>query len=139
MENILNKSLYKKATEKAKKKFKRYPSAYASMWIQREYQKEGGKYKNPKPKKGNTTKWLEEEWIQVIPYLKDGKKIACGSQNKDTKVCRPFKRIDKDTPITLKEVLEKWGKKKVLEMAKKKNSDMKGRIYWKTAKFIKSK
>ena len=27
----------------------------------------------------------------------------------------------------------------VLEMAKKKNSDMKGRIYWKTAKFIKSK
>ena len=111
MENILNKSLYKKATEKAKKKFKRYPSA----------------------------KWLEEEWIQVIPYLKDGKKIACGSQNKDTKVCRPFKRIDKDTPITLKEVLEKWGKKKVLEMAKKKNSDMKGRIYWKTAKFIKSK
>tara|TARA_R110000803_G_C11716009_1_gene287565 strand:+ start:26 stop:445 length:420 start_codon:yes stop_codon:yes gene_type:complete len=139
MDNIVNKILYEKVKEQAKKKFKRYPSAYASMWMQKEYQSLGGKYKNPKPKKGNTTKWLEEEWVQVLPYLKNGEKIACGSQNKDTKVCRPLKKIDSKTPITLKELLKIHSKKDLLELANKKNKNMKGRVYWKSLKFIQSK
>ena len=39
-----NQDLYKKIKEEAKAKFDRYPSAYASSWIVREYKSRGGKY-----------------------------------------------------------------------------------------------
>lgn len=38
--------LYNRVKADAKKKFDKYPSAYASMWIVREYKKRGGKYRN---------------------------------------------------------------------------------------------
>ena len=138
MENAKNPTLYIKVIEDAKKKFKRFPSAYASMWIQREYKKRGGEYKTKK-KEGKTTIWLKEEWIQVIPYVKNGEKIACGSQNKDTKVCRPLNKVNKDTPLTLPLLLQKHGKSNILKLANMKNKDMKGRVYWKTMIFIPSK
>lgn len=40
----LNKQLYSRVKGEAKKKFKAFPSAYASAWIVREYKKRGGKY-----------------------------------------------------------------------------------------------
>jgi hypothetical protein len=128
-ENIVNVDLYKKVKEDAKKKFSRYPSAYASMWISKEYKKRGGSY-TTKISKGKTNRWLMEEWIQIVPYYESNKKIPCGKDNKDTKACRPLKRITKDTPITIKEIKDKHGKEKVLELAKKKNRDMKGRLNW---------
>jgi hypothetical protein len=39
-----NKSLYSKVVAAAKRKFKVWPSAYASAWVVREYKKRGGKY-----------------------------------------------------------------------------------------------
>jgi len=39
-----NKALYSKVKSEAKKKFKAYPSAYASAWIVRTYKKRGGTY-----------------------------------------------------------------------------------------------
>jgi len=39
-----NKALYSRVKTAAKKKFKAYPSAYASAWIVREYKKRGGTY-----------------------------------------------------------------------------------------------
>mgnify|MGYP003647758013 CR=1 FL=1 len=138
MENAKNPKLYKSVLEDAKKKFDRFPSAYASMWISKEYVKKGGEYKK-KTKGGQTARWLKEEWIQVLPYLKDGSRIACGSDNKDTKVCRPFKKVDSKTPITIGEILKKNTKESVKKLALKKNKDMKGRVYWKTMKFLPSK
>lgn len=39
-----NQALYSRVKSEAKKKFDRFPSAYASSWIVREYKKRGGKY-----------------------------------------------------------------------------------------------
>lgn len=39
-----NQALYSRVKSEAKSKFDRYPSAYASSWIVREYKKRGGKY-----------------------------------------------------------------------------------------------
>jgi len=44
----VNKSLYAKVKNEAKRKFKKYPSAYANKWIVREYKKRGGTYKSIK-------------------------------------------------------------------------------------------
>ena len=48
-------------------------------------------------------------------------------------------RASKYTPITIGEIVEKHGKNKAIELAKKKNKDMDGRIMWKSGKFITSK
>lgn len=138
MDKAINKDLYLEVKEDAKKKFKRFPSAYASMWIQKEYQKRGGEYKDKK-KSNNLKRWREEQWIQILPLLTEKKIVICGDDNKDTKVCRPIKRMDEKTPITIQEILELHSLKDVIKYAKMKNNDMKGRIYWKNLKFIKSK
>jgi len=39
-----NKALYSRVKAEAKKKFKAFPSAYASAWIVRTYKKRGGTY-----------------------------------------------------------------------------------------------
>ena len=39
-----NPKLYSKVKAEAKKKFKVWPSAYASAWLTKEYKKAGGKY-----------------------------------------------------------------------------------------------
>ena len=39
-----NKSLYSRVKSEAKKKFKAFPSAYASAWIVKTYKKRGGTY-----------------------------------------------------------------------------------------------
>lgn len=137
MENVIDKELYEKVKKEADDKFKRKTSAYKSMWISKTYQERGGKYKGKK--KSLTKRWRDEEWIQVIPYITKGDKIACGDDNKENKVCRPLKRIDKDTPITIPELRRKYTDDNILKLARKKVNDMNGRVYWKTGEFISSK
>ena len=43
--NVVNKDLYARVKSVAKRKFKVFPSAYASAWLVREYKKRGGKYR----------------------------------------------------------------------------------------------
>ena len=138
MDNIVNKKLYEKAKKDADKTYERN-SAYKSMYIQKRYKELGGKYKTEKKKKGSTDRWTDEKWIQVIPYLKNGKEIKCGDDNKKNKVCRPSKRIDKDTPIAIKELQKLHSNKDLIKLGEKKIKDMNGRIFWKTMKFIPSK
>lgn len=138
MDNIVNKKLYEKAKKDADKVYERH-SAYKSMYIQKKYKELGGKYKTEKKKKGKTDRWNDEKWIQVLPYLKDGKEIVCGLDNKKNKVCRPLKRVDKDTPITIKELQKIHSNKDLINLANRKIKDMNGRIFWKTMKFIPSK
>ena len=136
MEAAIDKTLYKDVVEDAKEKFDVWPSAYSSMWVQKEYQRRGGEY----TKKGVGLKnWRRERWIQVLPLLKDGKIVACGENNKETKACRPMIRVDDSTPITLQELLELHSVKDIIKAAEKKNRDMEGRLYWKDLKFIPSK
>lgn len=132
--NVLNPKLYKEAKKIADKTYKK-PSAYKSMFIVSTYKKLGGKYSGKKTGKG-VDRWNREAWIQIIPYLQSGKKIACGYGD-DGKGCRPSKRIDKNTPITIQEVVKKHGKEKVIEVAKKKKRNMNLRVNWNTLKISK--
>lgn len=134
--NIINKSLYKKARKLADETYKR-PGLYKSAFIQKKYQELGGKYRGEKPKKDEgIQRWLKgEEWIKIIPYVKEGKKIKCGSGN-DKHACRPLIRVNKNTPITIDEIIQKHGKKKVLELANEKRKNLDTRINWNTGKII---
>jgi hypothetical protein len=137
-ENILDKKLYEMAKKDADLKYK-VPSAYKSMYIQKKYKQLGGRYKNKKRNQGSTDRWTTEHWVVVSEYLNGNKKIVCGTSEIKNKVCRPLKRINKDTPITLPELLKIHSKKDLLTLANKKRNDMKGRVMWKTLKFIPSK
>ena len=88
---------------------------------------------------GKQNQWFEEKWIQIVPFLTSGKRIDCGSPNKETKACRPTKKINQSTPPTMQEIVKKYGKEKVLELARKKNRDMKGRLSWVKGTFTPSK
>ena len=102
MDAAIDKTLYRDVVKDAKQKFEIWPSAYASMWVQKEYQRRGGEYN----KKGVGLKnWRQERWVQVLELLKDGKIVACGDNNKETKACRPTIRVNEDTPITISEPL----------------------------------
>ena len=128
MDNAKDKTLYKKVVVDAKKKFKVYPSAYASMWIQREYMKRGGEYFK---KDSGLKNWRKERWVQVLPLLKDGKIIECGDSNKTTKACRPIVRVNKNSPITIQELLEIHSVEDIVNAAEKKNANMSKRLNWK--------
>jgi len=138
-ENIKNPSLYKKAKKIADETYKR-AGLFKSAFIQKKYRELGGEYKGKKPSKNTgIQRWLKgEEWIKVEPYVKSGKKVKCGTGD-DKHACRPLNRVNDKTPITIKEVINKFGKKKVLELAKEKQKDLNTRINWKTAKILKDK
>ncbi len=132
--NVVNKTLYSKAKTKANKKYGIKSGAYKSMYMVSEYKRMGGKY-STKKKMGGTTRWNKEKWVQVIPFVKSGKRIACGSANKKGKACRPTRKL-KGTPITLQESIKRLGKKKVLQLARAKSKNMKKRVLWKTGTII---
>jgi hypothetical protein len=127
--NIKNKDLYLNAKNQADNVYKRH-SAYKSAYIHKLYKKLGGKYKYSNNKPNLLNRWFKEEWIQVEPYIKENKKIICGDDNKENKACRPFLRIDKYTPLTLNELIDKLGKDDILKKAMIKNNNMDVRINW---------
>jgi hypothetical protein len=131
--------LYNKVKNDAKKKFVRFPSIYASSWIVKTYKKLGGKYIGKKPtSKTGTSRWYTEKWVQVESFLLTGKQTQCGSASKANKACRPLKRITKNTPITIPELLKIHTKLYLIKLARKKQKDMKGRVVWKTGNFFPS-
>lgn len=125
--NVLNPNLYRKARKKADETYKKN-SAYKSMFIVSTYKKLGGKYSGTKENKG-VKRWNNEKWIQVVPFLESGKKIACGFGS-DSKGCRPSKRVDEKTPITIQELLKKHNKADLLKIARQKKKDMNKRVNW---------
>ena len=133
-DNVLNPEIYRRAKQIADTKH----GAYKSMFIVSEYKRLGGKYSGKKPskKEKGVSRWIEEEWIQVIPFLESGKKIICGS-GADKKGCRPSKRISDKTPITIQELLKIHSKDLLLKLAREKKRDMKKRINWKAGKIYK--
>lgn len=99
-----DKNLYQRVVKDAKKRFKTWPSAYASGWVVRRYKELGGLYigKNKKNESA-LNRWYKEEWINVcqLPNI-----VPCGRNKaswKDYPYCRPMKKITKDTPKTVQE------------------------------------
>lgn len=132
MDNIVNKTLYEKVNREADLKYKR-AGLYKSSWIQKRYQELGGTYRGPKPSsETGITRWLKkEQWVQVGTYLKTGKKIQCGSSDGKNIACRPFKRANSETPITLPELIKLHGKSKLLGLSEEKEKNPSKRINWK--------
>ena len=96
-----NKALYSRVKSEAKRKFKIFPSAYASAWIVKEYKKRGGTYKGAKSGKTGVARWMKEKWT-----TQDGQ--ACGSAKfRGVKKCRPTVRVSSKTPVTWKELRAK--------------------------------
>ena len=136
MSQPINTKLYQQVVKDAKRKFDTWPSAYASMWVQKTYQEKGGKYSGTKKQSGGTTQWRAEKWINMNDYLK-GNIIPCGMPEGKDKACRPLKRINSNTPITANEVLAKHGKRKTQMLATAKQKDQsRTRVNWVTGKII---
>jgi len=131
-----NKALYDKIKAEAKKKFKVWPSAYASGWLVKEYKKRGGTYggttrkNNKKTSKTPTlTRWFSEKWINVCKLPKI---VSCGrpkttleNWKKDYPYCRPLKRVSKHSPKTAREL----SKKEIEKRCKKKKKSPLKKVY----------
>ena len=110
-----NPQLYNRVKAAAKRKFKVWPSAYASAWLVREYKKRGGKYKGKKStsrsrrsSNSGLQRWFKEKWINVC---KLPKRVSCGrpktsvsNWKKTYPYCRPSRRVNKSTPKTAQEL-----------------------------------
>jgi hypothetical protein len=119
--------IYKKVKAEADRKFKEKTSAYKSLYIVRRYKELGGKYDSKsKPKKtgSNLRRWLKEKWVRISPKTgkpmrRNGKLVPCGRSEKEQKtgikkgLCRPYKRISKNTPKTAEQIGTKEMKKRV--------------------------
>lgn len=103
-----NMALYNKVKAQAKRKFKKWPSAYASGWLVKEYKRRGGKYAGKKSMSSGLTRWFAEKWINVC---KLPKRVACGRPKTSLSewkrkypYCRPSRRVNKSTPKTAREL-----------------------------------
>jgi hypothetical protein len=124
MAEPIDKELYHMIKQMANKVFKSPSGIYRSMWISRMYRKAGGRYADVKTN-SKIKKWLLERWIDTNqPIYKNNKIIGykkCGSKNTQNNLyplCRPTRRIDKETPLTLQNIdkvtLNKINKQKQL-------------------------
>jgi len=129
MSEPLNKTLYARVVAEAKKKFLKWPSAYASGWVVRTYKKRGGLYAGGDERP--LRRWYEEEWIDVCAYVKNKEIRPCGrskAKMEDYPYCRPRKRVSARTPATMDELIEKEGIEELKARCKKKKSDPLTRI-----------
>lgn len=125
----LHTAVYAQVVADAKSRM-RYPSLGATVWIRKEYAKRGGTFDDDQH-----TRWCEERWVHVIPFLKRGRVVDCGAYESTRKACRPIHRVDEHTPVTLPELLGLYTKTDILEMARKKNKNAKRDVNWDELKF----
>lgn len=71
----------------------------------------------------------DEKWVDVTEYFGLCK---CG-------ILRPTKIVNEDTPITMSELRKKWTDRHIIELARSKQRDSSGRLYWNKAEFYPSR
>ncbi len=123
---FLDKDIYNRATKLADEKYKKN-SAYKSMYLVEQYEKLGGKI-NPKLKSKSKLKtWISEKWVNLSPIALGletsiNKLPKCGikhpEQKKNPSICRPTKKINKDT-TSLAQSFSKSQIKKAFQIKKK--------------------
>ena len=134
-DNVKNPQLYKKAKQKATDKYGSKTSAYRSMYITKTYKGLGGTYSGSKQGSKGTSKWIQEKWVNVNAYLQGNKVVKCGETAKNKHACRPTKKIDSKTPITIQQVIKKHGKAAVKQAVQQKSTNASAkRLNWNTLK-----
>lgn len=124
MATPVNKKLYNQVVVDAKKRFHKWPSAYASGWVVRRYKELGGEYRSDKRKEESSLdRWFKEKWVNVCesPY------VACGRSEasmKDYPYCRPLKRMSDKTPKTVSQ----FTKKELKELCQAKKANPRKRV-----------
>lgn len=132
-DKIADRELYSRIKSQVKKEYKVWPSAYASGQLVQRYEKAGGRYKKdtrPPGKRNQLSRWYKENWVNVCAKDVKGKYKKCGtgktpkrgSNTQQYPYCRPSKRVNKSTPMTVGEIKKKYGEKKIKEMCAKKKS-----------------
>ena len=142
MPTPLDVKLYEAVKREAKRRFQRWPSAYGSAWLVKEYARRGGTFEEERrgPKRDGVHRWMKEQWIQVLPALESPPRIvACGDPRRSGKACRPLRRISPRTPPTLGEVVARHGKDKVRSLARRKSKTMSRRVSWKGGRISRKK
>lgn len=134
--HVVDKDLYLEVKQSVRNSVNVWPSAYASLQLAQEYQREGGRYytpdgrvvdynpRNPRnrasksPKAGNQpptgiVRWLEENWVNVCETPDaDGAYPPCGRPTsaldaESYPYCRPSVRVSPQTPKTVGEMTTK--------------------------------
>lgn len=124
-----NQALYNRVKSEAKKKFKVWPSAYASGWLVKEYKRRGGTYTGKKKNiQSGLARWFAEKWVNVCvsprrPCGRPGK-LSLSTWKKKYPYCRPSKRISRKTPKTASEL----SKTELSKRCKKKRKSPMGRV-----------
>lgn len=108
MPTPVNKNLYNRVKSEAKKKFKVWPSAYASGWVVKEYKRRGGTYYGKKSPDTGIARWFKEKWINVCKLPKRSPcgrpKTSLSNYKKKYPYCRPSIRVTSQTPKTAREL-----------------------------------
>ena len=99
---VIDKELYKKAKEIVYNQYKK-PSAYRSGALVKKYKELGGKYKDNDKKDRPLSDWFKEDW----------KDINENKTNQSYPVYRPTKRLNKNTPLLVKEIDKKHLEKQI--------------------------
>ena len=138
----MDKAKDKKLYEKVKKEvYEKNPvhGAFRSMKVIKEYKAQGGTFKNTNDKP--LTRWQDEKWIAVKPYLTTGEKVPCGSPIvRQESACRPSRKVSKDTPKTIDELLKIHKREDIIKAINKKNKDPHNTILnWSSLKLTKKK
>jgi len=124
-----DKELYAKTKEKAKKKFKVYPSIYANSWLVSEYKKAYAKkhgkgeeaYTGEKPKDSGLPKWFDEEWIDLSKSNPNKDEwVQCGRPKANQKKSDWKKDYPKCYPKSKAKKLWKEGGQKAFDDAVKR-------------------
>lgn len=98
---IADQKLYNQVVSEAKRRYKVWPSAYASGWVVKEYLRRGGKYTGQSK---SLQRWFQERWVDVGRWLEEGKLVPCSNDAKRYPYCRPSVRVSSQTPKTIYEI-----------------------------------
>ena len=133
----------------AKAKYQVYPSAYANGYASsvcqgdnpdidgitkpnQKYMERIGKLKSGEIKqKTNMGRWFRENWVDVCKPKINNEYQPCGRskaklQQKNYPYCRPEIRIDDNTPVTVGEIIDGYGKNQLKTLCQQKRSHKQG-------------